>query len=271
MGDNSMPVVLITGASTGIGFACAKTLSSAGYSVYGTSRNPSGEDQGFKWLRMDVADEESVRNAIQKLLDKEGRIDIVVNNAGIGYGGAVEDTSLDEAKATLETNFFGVLRVCHAVLPVMRSQGKGLIVNMSSIGGLVGLPYVALYSASKYAVEGMTQALRLEVNPFGINVVLINPGDTATDFTQNRRLCQQSGEGSAYYEQFQRTLAIIEKNEIEGSSPERVAKVLLRVVSSAKPKRRYIAGNLFERLAVILRRYLPESVFEWGIAKYYSM
>ena len=209
--------------------------------------------------------------AVQVILAETGRIDIVVNNAGMGYGGAVEDTSLAEAKATMEVNFYGVMRVCKAVLPEMRSQGQGLIVNISSIGGLVGLPFVALYSASKYAVEGMTQALRLEVKPFGIRVVLINPGDIATGFTKNRRLCQGVGPISAYNAQFQRTLAIIERNEIQGSSPELVANTLLRVVRRKSPKMRYIAGNLFERLAVVLRRWLPEGVFSWAISKYYGM
>jgi len=124
MQNKIMPVILITGASSGIGYACAKTLSSNGYRVYGTSRRPSGEDWGFKLLQMDVGDDDSVRSAVQMILDETGRIDIVVNNAGMGYGGAVEDTSLAEAKVTMETNFFGVLRVCRAVLPAMRSQGR---------------------------------------------------------------------------------------------------------------------------------------------------
>ena len=186
-------------------------------------------------------------------------------------GGAVEDTSLVEAKATLETYFFSALRVCRAVLPTMRAQGEGLIINVSSIGGMVGLPFQGLYSASKYALEGMTQALRVEVKPFGIHVVLINPGDTATSYTKNRRICQDSGENSAYAVQFRKSLKIIEKNEIEGSSPERVAKTLLRIVSSTNPKPRYIAGTIIEQLAVALQRWLPEGVFERAIALYYGM
>lgn len=271
MQNTIMPVVLITGASSGIGYACAKALSSKGYRVYGTSRTPSGEDWGFRLLQMDVGDDESVGSAVQRILDETGRIDIVVNNAGMGYGGAVEDTSLAEARDTLEINFLGVLCVCRAVLPVMRSQGKGLIVNMSSIGGMIGLPFQGLYSASKFAVEGMTEALRMEVKPFGIRVVLINPGDIATAFTKNRRQCQFSDEASAYHTQYQRTIAIIEKNETGGSNPELVARTLLKVVRSTSAKPRYIAGTMVERLAVVLHRLLPASVFQWAVSKYYGL
>ncbi|TFG73451.1 MAG: SDR family NAD(P)-dependent oxidoreductase [Anaerolineales bacterium] len=271
MENTTMPVVFITGASSGIGHACAKALSSKGYRVYGTSRTPTGADWGFRLLQMDVGDEESVASAVRQILDETGCIDIVVNNAGMGYGGAVEDTSLAEAKDTIETNFFGVLRVCKAVLPAMRAQGAGRIINVSSIAGMIGCPFVSLYSASKYAMEGMTDALRMEVTPYGIKVILINPGDIATGFTKNRRLCQEAGYTSAYSDQFQRTLAIIEKNEIQGSSPDMVAKVLLKAVSSQSPKRRYIAGTLVERVAVMLRRWLPEGVFSWAVSKYYGM
>jgi NAD(P)-dependent dehydrogenase (short-subunit alcohol dehydrogenase family) len=271
MQNSSMPVVLITGASSGIGFTCAKTLHAHGYRVFGTSRRSFDHDFGFKLLRMDVGNEDSVNNAVQRILEETGRIDIVVNNAGIGYGGAIEDTSLAEAKATLETNFFGVLNVCRAVLPSMRSLGGGLIVNISSIGGLVGLPFQGLYSASKFAVEGMTEALRLELKSFGVKVVLINPGDIATSFTQNRRICRDSVNASVYDAQFQRALNIIEQNETSGSTPELVAKTLLKIVRSTSPNPRYVAGTLIERLAVLLRRILPAVWFEWVLAKYYGM
>jgi NAD(P)-dependent dehydrogenase (short-subunit alcohol dehydrogenase family) len=271
MQDKSGQVVLITGASSGIGYACARALSAEAYRVYGTSRAPAGDEENIRLLTMDVTDDASVDSAIQQVLDVEGRLDIVVNNAGMGYGGAVEDTSLKEARTTIETNFLGVLRVCRAVLPAMRAQGKGLIVNISSIGGLVGLPFQGLYSASKYALEGMTKALRAEVKSFGIRVVLINPGDLATSFTKNRRLCQASRSNSVYARQFKRTLAIIEKNENGGSSPDIVAKTLLKAVSSPRPKPRYVIGNPFERLVVWLLPWFPESVFEWGVSQYYGM
>ena len=271
MQNNKKPVVLITGASSGIGCACAKALHSNGYRVYGTSRTPSGSDSEFKLIKMDVSDGDSVKNAVQMVLEETGRIDVVVNNAGIGYGGSVEDTSLEEAKITMETNFYGPMRVCKAVLPVMRSQGKGLIVNISSLGGLIGLPYVGLYSASKFALEGMTEALRLEVKPFGIHVVVIDPGDIATGFTKNRRLCEATGATSAYNTQFQRTLKIIERNEIEGSSPDIVVKTLLRVLRSRSPKHRYIAATFIEKLAVVLSKILPEKIFAWAFSKYYDM
>jgi NAD(P)-dependent dehydrogenase (short-subunit alcohol dehydrogenase family) len=271
MQDKSSQVVLITGTSSGIGYACARVLSAESHRVYGTNRASAGDEDNIRLLKMDVTDDASVGSAIQQLLDAEGRLDVVVNNAGMGYGGAVEDTSLKEAKTTIETNFLGVLRVCRAVLPTMRAQSKGLIINISSIGGMVGLPFQGLYSASKYALEGMTKALRAEVKPFGIRVVLINPGDLATSFTKNRRMCQESRSNSVYAKQFKHTLAIIEKNENEGSSPDIVAKTLLKVVRSSRPRPRYIIGNPFERLVVWLLPWLPESVFEWGVSQYYGM
>lgn len=269
--NTSMPVVFITGASSGIGYECAQTLAEVGFRVYGTSRNPSGVHSPIKLIRMDVTDEESIRIAIQHVIDEVGHIDILVNNAGIGYGGALEDTSSEEAQTTLETNFFGVLNVCRAVLPSMRSMGSGLIVNISSVGGLIGLPFQGLYSASKFALEGMTETLRLEVRRFGIRVVLINPGDLATPFTSNRRICQAANESSVYDKQFQRTLAIIEKNETGGSSPELVAKTLLKVVSSASPKPRYIAGTFIEKVAVAAKQYVPTVIFDLAISLYYGM
>lgn len=186
------PVVFITGASSGIGKICAEHLHAKGYRVYGTSRRASSTPQAvgsdrFRLIAMDVNSEDSVQRAIQTVLVAEGRIDVVLNNAGDGVAGSVEDTSLDEAQRQLDTNFFGVLRVCHAALPIMRRQASGLIVNVSSLGGLVGLPFQGLYSASKFAVEGMTEALRMEVRPFGVRVVLVEPGDFRTGFTEQRR------------------------------------------------------------------------------------
>jgi len=188
MNQFSNQVVLITGASSGIGKTCATRLHERGYQVYGTSRSAPAPGAGkqssfqmppfpYKMLRMDVNDDKSVQDGVGAVLADAGRIDAAVNCAGFGIAGAVEDTSTEEAKAQLETNFFGTLRVCRAVLPIMREQGSGAIVNISSIAGLIGIPYQAMYSASKFAIEGMTEALRLEVKPFGIRVCLIEPGD----------------------------------------------------------------------------------------------
>jgi NAD(P)-dependent dehydrogenase (short-subunit alcohol dehydrogenase family) len=265
------PVALITGARTGIGRACADLLVDRGFRVYGTSRHPPDAEFGFTMLKMDVDHRTSVEAGVRTLLDEAGRLDVVVNNAGFGYGGAVEDTSIEQAKATFETNLFGVLRVCQAVLPTMRSQRAGLIVNVSSVGGRLGVPYQGLYCASKFAVEGMTEALRMEVKAFGIDVVLIEPGDTCTDFTENRRPNDSSVPASVYYEQYRETISRIEEDECNGASPTLVARTLLRAIRARSPRPRYVAARLFDRAAIWAKRWLPDSWFEWIVMKNYGL
>ena len=218
MGDVKPKVVLITGASSGIGQACARHLARRGYQVFGTSRRPqAGAEEPFEMIPMDVTDEDSVRQGVATVLARAGRLDAVVNNAGFGFGGAVEDTSIDEAQELFETNFFGTLRVCRAVLPHMRERRAGTIVNVSSLAGLIAQPFVGMYCATKFAIEGVTEALRMEVRPFGIHVVMIEPGDTRTGFTANRRPTQASQAASPYADSMQRVLAVIERDEETGS------------------------------------------------------
>ncbi len=264
-------VVLITGASSGIGAACATHLARNGWVVYGTSRNPVAADvNGVRMIRMDVNDDDSVRDGIKLVVDKVGRMDAVVNNAGFGIAGAVEDTSIEEAKALFETNFFGILRVCRAVLPYMRAQGSGTIVNVSSIAGRIGLPYQGMYSATKFAVEGMTEALRMETRQFGIRVVLVEPGDFCTGFTSNRRQAVAAA-GSPYEEQFKHALAVAEHDELTGSAPELVARLVLRILGSRSPRVRYTVGAPFQRLAAAAKGVLPSGLFEWALMKYYKL
>lgn len=265
------PVVLITGARTGIGRACADLLTAQGCRIYGTSRHPPEAELGFTMLKMDVNETASVEAGVRTLLDREGRLDVVVNNAGFGYGGAVEATSIAEAKATFETNLFGVLRVCQAVLPAMRAQHAGLIVNVSSVGGRMGLPYQGVYSASKFALEGMTEALRMEVKAFGVDVALIEPGDVQTDFTDNRLTTEASTDASAYADQHRETIARIETDERSGAPPDLVARTLWRVIRARRPKPRYVAGRLYEKAAVLAKRWLPDAWFEWILMKTYGL
>ena len=262
MAEKRGKVILVTGASSGIGRACATRLARQGHRVYGTSRTPRSTDGDFTMLAMDVTGAASVQAAVQTLLDREGRIDVVVNNAGIGYGGAVEDTAIDEARATFETNFFGVLRVCHAVLPAMRAQGHGTIINVSSIGGLISLPFQGLYTASKYALEGLSEALRMEVKRFGIHVTLVEPGDTSTEFTANRRNTRGADENPVYREAYQHTLAQIEKDERNGAPPEAVARTVARIVKASRPKVRYAVGPFHQKLAILVKRLVPSGLFE---------
>jgi NAD(P)-dependent dehydrogenase (short-subunit alcohol dehydrogenase family) len=263
-------VVLVTGASTGIGKCCADHLLTRGYRVFGTSRRPpsaAGSAPAVEMIPMDVDDDRSVASGVQTVVERAGRLDAVINNAGWGLMGAVEDTGIDEAKAQLETNFFGVLRVCREVLPVMRKQGAGHIVNISSLGGIVGLPFSSMYSASKFALEGMSEALRLEVWRFGIRVVLIEPGDFRSNFTAARRMTKASATSPAYQEAVQRALAAQEKEERNGPLPDSIARLAEGILRSNNPRVRYSAGMLSQRIVVPCKRFLPQRLFEWIFCK----
>jgi NAD(P)-dependent dehydrogenase (short-subunit alcohol dehydrogenase family) len=275
-------VVLVTGASSGIGLACAAYLAGRGFRVYGTSRRGTGGAQpgamtgtmtgqeSVTMLTADVTEDHSVEQVVGSVLSREGRLDIVVNNAGMAIAGPIENTSTEEAKRQLEVNFFGAFRVCRAVLPAMRRQGSGYIVNIGSIGGVIAIPYQAMYSASKFALEGLSETLRLEVRPFGIRVVIIEPGDHKTGLTQNRQLTEMSGT-NAYRESFQAALAKTARDEQGGPGPEQIARLLYRIVNQRNPRLRYTIGPGAQRAAVWLRRLLPNSVLEHGMRTYYGL
>lgn len=219
---------------------------------------------------MDIRDDASVRDALAGVIALEGRIDIVVNNAGIAIAGAVEDTSIEEAREQFEVNFFGVLRVCRAVLPAFREQRAGYIVNIGSIGGLVAIPYQGLYSASKFALEGLSESLRLEVSQFGVHVVLIEPGDHRTGLTGNRRRTADSQSNPAYRDRFHRAVERMAADEQGGPEPEAIARLLHRIVTHPRPRLRYTVGPNPERAAVWLKRLMPYAVVEKVMDYYYS-
>ena len=272
MGDVKPKVVLITGASSGIGQACARHLARRGHQVFGTSRRPQpGTEEPFEMIPMDVIDEDSIRQGVAAVLAQAGRLDVVVNNAGFGFGGAVEDTSIDEAQELFDVNFFGMLRVCRAVLPYMRERSAGTIVNISSLAGLIAQPFVGMYCATKFATEGVTEALRMEVRPFGIHVVLVEPGDTRTGFTANRRPTQASQAASPYADNMQRVLAVIERDENAGSSPEAVARLLERILRSRSPRLRYPVASASQRFAAAARKFMPAGFFERLLMHYYRV
>ena len=221
-------------------------------------------------LQMDVTNDESVVRGIQNIIEKEGRIDVVVNNAGIAIAGPLELTSIEEAQRQLDVNLFGAFRLCRAALPVMRQQRSGHIVNIGSIGGLIAIPYQPFYSASKFALEGMAESLRLEVGPFGIRVVLIEPGDTRTAITQNREKVTAWSSTSAY-RSFDAALKQTATDEQNGPGPEIVAQLVRRVVNTRNPRLRYTVGAPVQRLAVWMKRLLPNALMEYGIRKYYGL
>ena len=276
-----MKVALITGASSGIGRATAQHLMAKGYHVYGTSRKVEGsfseghsdsdpKSGGFiDMIPMDVTCDTSVEIAVKTVLAKEGRIDVLVSNAGTGIAGAIEDTSIDEAKSQFETNFFGSLRVIQAILPIMREQCSGKIIAISSVAGVISIPYQAHYSASKYAMEGLIEALRYEIAAFGIKVCLVEPGDTKTGFTHSRNIAERSIETSPYHDRFQKSLARMEHDEQNGASPDKVAKVIYAMIRKKSPPVRVTVG--FQYKAVLfLKRLLPSGVLEKIVGMLYN-
>lgn len=266
-------VVLITGASSGIGQACAEQLSKSGWRVFGTSREAPpvpALDGLFTMLRMDVTDTSSVEAALRFVMEREGRVDAVINNAGIALAGAVEDTTLDEGRIVWETNFIGVARVCRAVLPALRAS-RGCVINVSSLGGLVALPFQAFYSASKFALEGYTEALRAEVREHGVRVILVEPGDFQTGMTAQRRIALAAAESAVYGTAFKTALEIISKNEQRGSSPEKIGRLVERILTESNPKCRYRTGSAIELLLMRIYDWLPESMAAWTMRKYYGL
>lgn len=259
-------VVLITGATSGIGQACAAHLAGRGWRVFGTRRGSSaGTPTGsaFEMITMDVDDDASVQAGVDALLAKTGRLDAVVNNAGISLMGPIEDTATDEAKVQMETNFFGVLRVCRATLPALRKQGGGHIINVSSLAAVVGLPFSGLYSASKFALEGMTESLRHETRPFGIQVVLVEPGDFRTAITSKRRTTRASETNAAYGEAFARFKVKQDQDEAQAPDPQGVADLIESILKNPRPRLRYTVGMMGQRIVVPLKKFLPQSLFEW--------
>ena len=281
MGDNHNRVVLITGASSGIGQACFNHLHQKGYRVYGTSRqarphtNETSKAEkirstAFEMIQMDVDDDASVTRGVDYILEKEGQLDAVVNNAGFGIAGSVEDTTIEEAKSQFDTNFFGAVRVCRAVLPTMRKQKYGCIVNISSVAGLISIPFQGMYSASKFALEGMMEALRLEVKPFNIHIVLIEPSDVRTEFTANRLKTFAAPQNEVYLEKFTAALGVTEVGETQGPSPAKIAHLLEHILDTPSPRFRYPVGHS-SGVSIMLKRVLPFRIFERILMKYYKL
>lgn len=259
--------VLVTGASAGIGRACAERLDAQGWTVFGASRRGLAT-RGWHPVVMDVDDDASVATGMGEVLGSEPRLDGLVACAGWGLAGPVEDTPLAEARAQLETNFWGTVRVVSHALPVMRQRGRGRIVLMSSIGGVVALPFQAFYTASKFALEGYAEALAYEVAPFGIDVTLVEPGNVATEFTERRRTVptpptDAAGRGGgAYAGAAAKAIETMAADERNGVDPDRVAAVVQRVLEGRRPPRRVSVGRLDERVGIMGKRLLPFRLFE---------
>ena len=266
-------VILITGASSGFGKAIAEELIACGHVVYGTSRKVAeNAANGLKMLQLDVTSREQVKNAVSHIIEQENALDVVINNAGMGIGGALELATQQEVDIQMNTNFFGVVNVCSEVLPYFRKNRKGLIINVSSIGGIFGIPYQGFYSASKFAVEGYSEVLSLETKQFGIKIVLVEPGDFNTGFTKSRIISTETQNNDDYKKSFERVLKNIEKDETNGGSPKYLAKKIAKIINKKNPKFRYvIAPNILQKLSVILSQILPSRFFQWLLRLFYSV
>jgi NAD(P)-dependent dehydrogenase (short-subunit alcohol dehydrogenase family) len=253
-------VILITGASAGIGRACADLLQSAGWTVVGASRRgtSSGSWQG---LTMDVEDDASVSQGFSDVIAEHGRLDAVLACAGWGLAGAAELTPIEDAKAQLETNFWGVVRTINAALPIFRPQGSGRIIIVGSICGVIGIPYQSFYCASKYALEGYGESLAYEVEPFGVRVTIVEPGNIKTEFTRQRRNVALPGD-DPYKVASDKAIGTMERDEMNGSDPRVVARAIERLLNAKNPPRRVAVGKFGERLGVIAKRVMPFALFE---------
>lgn len=263
-------IILITGISSGFGRAMAEQLSADGHTVYGTHRNATDLLPGVHYIKADAQKDEECQAAVQQVLDAEGRIDVFINNAGMGIGGPLEFSSLEDARKQMDVNWMGMVRFLHWVLPVMRRQKSGKIICFSSIGGLMGLPFQGLYSASKFAIEGYCEALRMEVRAHNIKVVVIEPGDFATSFTAKRKSVANP-EAHEAYPSYARSLASIEHDETTGLKPDFLARCISKIVKNPRPRYRYIISTLEQRLSVFLKAILPPSWFEAILRSYYKL
>ena len=248
----------------------AQQLCADGHKVYGTYRRDSQQIPGVTYLKADVQDEASLRSAVNSVIEKEGRIDTVVSNAGMGVGGPLEFTSTEDAQRQMDVNFMGMVRLLNLVVPIMRKQHHGHIICISSIGGLMGLPYQGMYSASKFAIEGYCEALRLEVRQFGINVTVINPGDFFTGFTAARSK-NLPPEAAIAYPGYSESMKGIESDERSGLQPDYLARRICRIVRKRRPANRYIIATFVQRLSVTLKTILPAKWYDRILASYYHL
>lgn len=266
MSKSESGVALVTGASSGIGLAIARELRRDGYQVFGTSRKPMADTpDGVTMLVCDVTDDESVQKVVDDVVSRAGRIDLLVNNAGIGLLGGAEESSAAQAKALFDVNVFGVVRLTNAILPIMRRQRKGRVINLSSILGLVPAPFSALYASTKHAIEGYSESLDHEVRTQGIRVVLVEPGATRTSFEESMT---RPDHALPVYDTVRTDAEKLMREIVEtGDTPEIVAKVVVRAANATAPKRRYTAGKVAGQVR-FLRRFLPESFVDKNLRKF---
>lgn len=267
---SSARVVLVTGATSGIGKATATYLQQNNFKVFGSSRNPSGKRSSFPLVKLDVTCPQSVEGAVSQVISEAGRIDILVNNAGVGITGPVEETPEEEIKKAFETNYFGPVNMIKAVLPGMRKNKSGLIINITSLAGYMGLPYRGIYSASKSALEITTEAWRMELRDFHIKMTNLAPGDFATNIAAGRYHAPVQ-EHSPYKRNYANTLNLMNKHVDAGQEPELVAREVLKIIWTKEPAIHYIVGERLQKFSVFLKRVLPDKTYEKLLLRHYKL
>ena len=266
-----MKVVLITGGSSGIGKSIGEFLHQKGYIVYGTSRNPEKVQKSiFPIVALDVRDVSTIQKAVALVIRNEKRLDILINNAGVGITGPLEEIPMEEIKNNFETNFFGPIDVMKAVLPQMRAQKSGLIINITSIAGYMGLPYRSIYSASKGALEIITEALRMETKSFGIQITNVAPGDFATNIAAGRFHAPVIS-GSAYELAYGQVLKSMNDHVDSGSDPNEMAEAIYKIIQTPNPKIHYKIGFFMQKFSIVLKRILPDKVYEKMLMNHYKL
>lgn len=260
-------VVLVTGASSGIGQAIATYLAKKGYIVYGGSRKAT-PNEDYNVIKLDVTEDASVLAVVRDVISKEGRIDVLVNNAGIGSGGAVEKTPVKDIKKSFEVNFFGVIRMTQAVLPHMRKQQFGRIINMSTLGSMIGLPFRAFYSSSKGAMDLMTESLRLETERFGIKSCTIHPGEVRTNIADHRVISTKADD-ETYGKTIAKAFESLDSSVEHGKDPAIFGPLVEKIILSKKVKRNYYVGSFNEILGINLKKFLPYYMYEAILRKYF--
>ena len=264
-------VVLITGGSSGIGKYIGEYLQQKGFVVYGTSRNPEKVlNSVFPLIALDVRNAASIQTAVSKIIETSGRLDIVINNAGVGITGPLEEIPTEEIRNNFETNFFGPIEVMKAVLPQMRKQNSGLIINITSIAGYMGLPYRSVYSASKGALELITEALRMEVKSFGIEITNVAPGDFATNIAAGRYHAPVIKD-SAYEKVYSDVLATMNDHVDAGSNPNEMAEAVYKIIQTKKPNVHYKVGAFMQKFSIVLKRALPDKMYEKMLMNHYKL
>lgn len=264
-------IVLVTGASSGIGKSIAQFLHARGMKVYGTSRNPEKYGvEGVTMLALNLSDVKSIEKTVKTVIDAEGRLDVLVNNAGMGITGPIEDTPTAEIRNIFNSNFFGTIDVIKAVLPQMRQQGSGLIINVTSIAGYMGLPFRGVYSATKGALELLTEAVRMEVKGFGIHITNVAPGEFATNIAAGRYHTPVYND-SPYKEKYALNLKLMNAHVDHGKPPEIMARAVYRIINKRHPRGHYRIGSFLEKASIVLKRILPDKIYERLLMRRYKI